>query len=118
MPQSLPTVTCTAQFLLSSQMPLDKTSQVANLEALNALPPYVGKLVHVISEGKIYLCIAVDNQTLQGTWTPLVKDNGTVFYIRTSNEDGSDAGEVFEIRAKRDEHGKGRLDVVYPDEAN
>jgi len=95
-------------------VPLDSTSQVNDLTELNDrnfVVPYVGKMVHVKSEHKIYVCsYAPIGDTAK--WRPLFSDDGSAFYI--TNVMGS-REEVFKIYVERLADGSGRIKVDYPD---
>ena len=112
----------TSQFFHPAMEPLDSSNQVQSVDDLTdatKVAPYKGKIVHVKSEGKLYLCISASKDasgTAHSTWTPFAKDDGTAFYLRASDvAEGSLDAPIFEIKAVRDgAGGKGRIEVTYP----
>lgn len=117
------TVTTRAsQFLYTGRQPLDKSHQVQTYNDLKTeISPYVGLMVHVIEEHKIYVCAAINSVDLtdpnhpvyECTWRPVFNETGTEFYL--TNENGQNGQpETFKISAYRDGAGVGRLRVTFP----
>lgn len=104
---STPVTTIASQFLHDATEPLDKSSQVANYSDLATVPPYRGKLVHVIGEEKIFMCVGFDAHG--AIWRPIISDTGTTLYLTSAD------GKVFEIRVVHDSENVGRLEVTYPE---
>jgi hypothetical protein len=99
-----PVVKIASQYFHDMEEPLDKSAQVATFADLSdttKIVPHRGKLVHVLDEGKIYVCDA------NFQWHPLFTDDGKAFFITSAQ------GEVFKITAIRDGNRTGRIQVTY-----
>ena len=99
----------TAQAFHQAYEPFDRSEQVqsrADLYDKEQVVPYVGKLVHVIDEHAIYVCSSAPSR-LTAVWRPVLADDGTAFFVTTSD------GRVLKIGAEFID-GQGRITVTIP----
>lgn len=99
-----------AQAFHQSDEPFDRSQQVKRTSDLfdeEWVIPYVGKLVHVIDEHAIYVCSSVNDSTGASVWRPVMADDGTAFFVTTSD------GRVLKIGAEFID-GQGRITVTIP----
>ena len=78
------------QLYLASGKPLDASLQVQTRDDLHdttLVTPYVGKLVHVINEHKIYICAIWNTNTHTSTWRPFSDDTGSTLYLTSLTGD-------------------------------
>ena len=90
------------QFFHPVAEPLDSTKQVqtrADLNDFNKVVPYVGQMVHVVNDRRIYICAEV-KQDHTGIWRPVIDVTGTCLFMT-----GAD-GRLYSITANN-----GRLEV-------
>ena len=99
-----------SQAFHQSYEPFDRSQQVQTRTELfdeEKVCPYIGKLVHVIDEHAIYVCSSFNDNTGAAVWRPVMADDGTAFFVTTSD------GRVLKIGAEFID-GQGRITVTIP----